>query len=67
VRDDDARAEQLADEVFTRLAQLGREYGGVGLSMGMSDDYALAVRRGSTCVRIGSALFEGCPANEVAS
>lgn len=28
-----------------------------GLSMGMSDDYVVAVRMGSSCVRIGTALF----------
>ena len=29
------------------------------LSMGMSDDYEIAIRHGATLVRIGSALFEG--------
>ena len=29
------------------------------LSMGMSDDYEAAVREGSTCVRVGRALFGG--------
>ncbi|MBL8829118.1 MAG: YggS family pyridoxal phosphate-dependent enzyme [Planctomycetaceae bacterium] len=29
------------------------------LSMGMSDDFEAAIEEGSTCVRIGSALFEG--------
>ena len=29
------------------------------LSMGMSGDYEVAVEEGATCVRIGSALFEG--------
>jgi uncharacterized pyridoxal phosphate-containing UPF0001 family protein len=33
--------------------------------MGMSDDYAIAIRRGSTCVRIGSALFTGVTQSEV--
>ncbi len=32
-----------------------------GLSMGMSDDFALAVEEGATIVRIGSRLFEGLP------
>lgn len=32
------------------------------LSMGMSDDYELAIREGSTMVRIGSALFGPRPA-----
>ncbi|MGA2035570.1 MAG: YggS family pyridoxal phosphate-dependent enzyme [Thermoguttaceae bacterium] len=30
------------------------------LSMGMSGDYEVAIEEGSTLVRIGSALFEGC-------
>ena len=30
-----------------------------GLSMGMSDDFELAVEEGSTLVRLGSAVFEG--------
>ena len=28
-----------------------------GLSMGMSDDYEIAIEEGSTLVRIGSAIF----------
>ena len=28
-----------------------------GLSMGMSDDYEIAIEEGSTMVRIGSAIF----------
>jgi len=28
-----------------------------GLSMGMSNDFAVAIEEGSTCVRIGTALF----------
>lgn len=31
------------------------------LSMGMSQDYAVAVEEGATCVRVGSVLFEGLP------
>lgn len=30
-----------------------------GLSMGMSDDFEIAIEEGSTLVRVGSALFEG--------
>jgi len=29
------------------------------LSMGMSDDYEIAIEEGATMVRVGSALFEG--------
>ena len=28
-----------------------------GLSMGMSNDFAAAIEEGSTCVRIGTAIF----------
>jgi uncharacterized pyridoxal phosphate-containing UPF0001 family protein len=30
---------------------------GVGLSMGMTDDYAVAVEEGATLIRVGRALF----------
>jgi pyridoxal phosphate enzyme (YggS family) len=42
--------------------KLGLMYGNVvlnELSMGMSDDYEIAIEEGATIVRIGSALFEG--------
>jgi PLP dependent protein len=52
--------EQLA--LFARLADLARQLRSAGiaidtLSMGMSDDLESAVAAGSTCVRIGTALF----------
>jgi len=42
---------------FALLADLARRHGLSGLSMGMSDDYPVAVELGATCVRVGSALF----------
>ena len=43
--------------------QLAAKHPGVDtLSMGMSDDYALAVAHGATMVRIGTALFGARPA-----
>ncbi len=39
--------------------QFGKEF--EHLSMGMSQDYEIAVESGATIVRIGSALFEGIP------
>lgn len=47
---------------FEHLAQLQRELCGSGLaldmlSMGMSDDFETAIDAGSTCVRIGTAVF----------
>lgn len=50
-----------ADETFAQIAALHRKMQAVAplpvLSMGMSGDYAAAVRHGSTMVRLGSALF----------
>lgn len=66
VEDDPVRAAELAEGVFARLARLGAELGTPGLSMGMSEDFALAVRHGSTCVRVGSRLFEGVGVEGVA-
>lgn len=55
--------------VFARLRELReslRARGLVGpscdqLSMGMSQDFGVAVEEGATILRIGSALFEGLP------
>ncbi len=47
-------------EPFKRLAALSKDHQpplGDGLSMGMSEDFELAVREGATHVRVGSALF----------
>lgn len=43
---------------FALLARLAGDHGVRGLSMGMSADYRTAVMLGSTCVRVGTALFE---------
>jgi uncharacterized pyridoxal phosphate-containing UPF0001 family protein len=43
--------------VFRRLSELGRELGLEGLSMGMTDDFEVAIEEGATMVRIGRALF----------
>lgn len=56
---------RLAAEL-ARLRERGLvETGCRHLSMGMSNDYAVAVEEGATLVRIGSALFEGVPAAEL--
>ncbi|CAN5325128.1 YggS family pyridoxal phosphate-dependent enzyme [soil metagenome] len=54
------------DEAFTRLAaELGRVQGHyqhrLGLSAGMSGDLEAAVKHGSTCVRVGTALLGSRP------
>jgi len=42
---------------FALLHSIAHRHGLRELSMGMSDDYETAVRMGSTCVRLGRALF----------
>lgn len=46
-----------ARRCFAELAALGGRLGVAELSMGMSDDYELAVAEGATLVRLGRALF----------
>ena len=43
--------------VFRRLRELAGEHGLSELSMGMSNDLETAIEEGSTCVRVGTALF----------
>lgn len=45
------------DPHFALLAALAARHGIEGLSMGMSADFAAAIARGATHVRVGSALF----------
>lgn len=44
---------------FRRLRELAGAAGLPGLSMGMSQDYEVAVEEGATHVRVGTAIFEG--------
>ena len=44
---------------FARLAELAAEHGLERLSMGTSQDYAVAAEEGATIVRLGSVLYEG--------
>jgi PLP dependent protein len=43
--------------VFTEGRRLGERYGLHELSMGMSDDFEVAIEEGATIVRIGRAMF----------
>ena len=43
--------------VFRELRELARAHGLEGLSMGMTDDYAVAVEEGATVVRLGRVIF----------
>jgi hypothetical protein len=51
---DDPEASRL---YFRRLRELAERHGVRGLSMGMSHDLETAIEEGSTCVRVGTALF----------
>jgi uncharacterized pyridoxal phosphate-containing UPF0001 family protein len=42
---------------FRRLAELAREHGLTELSMGTSQDYAVAAEEGATLIRVGSVLY----------
>jgi pyridoxal phosphate enzyme (YggS family) len=42
---------------FNKLAEIATRNGIKGLSMGMSGDYAAAIKAGATVVRVGSAIF----------
>lgn len=56
-----ARLRELRDDLRARgLAGPACDH----LSMGMSQDYAVAVEEGATLVRVGSALFEGLPSSD---
>ena len=48
---------QLRDALNLREASLGRAASLRELSMGMSDDFEIAIEEGATMVRVGSALF----------
>jgi pyridoxal phosphate enzyme (YggS family) len=42
---------------FQRLAELARRHGLSQLSMGMSNDFEVAIEEGATLIRVGTALF----------
>ena len=48
---------EAARPIFRRLRELADDHGLRELSMGMSHDLETAIEEGSTCVRIGTALF----------
>ncbi len=54
-RDDDPR------RWFAGLRAMARDLGLTGLSMGMTDDFELAVEEGATMVRVGRAIFGDRP------
>jgi PLP dependent protein len=52
-----ARQPQDSRPYFAALAELAHEHGLRELSMGTSQDYAVAVREGATIIRLGSTLY----------
>jgi PLP dependent protein len=48
---------ELSRPYFQRLAALAREHNLPQLSMGMSNDFEVAIEEGATLVRVGTALF----------
>ena len=48
---------EAARPIFRSLRELAERHGVQGLSMGMSHDLETAIEEGSTCVRVGTALF----------
>ena len=44
---------------FRKLRELAEEHGLTQLSMGTSQDYAVAAEEGATMIRIGSVLYRG--------
>jgi pyridoxal phosphate enzyme (YggS family) len=48
---------EAARPYFRRLRELAERHGFTQLSMGMSHDIEAAIEEGSTCVRVGTALF----------
>jgi hypothetical protein len=48
---------ELSRPYFRRLAELARNNGLPQLSMGMSNDFEVAIEEGATLIRVGTALF----------
>ena len=49
--------DEKTEEYFIKMKQLNAKYKLEQLSMGMSNDYKLAIKNGSTFLRIGSKIF----------
>lgn len=49
--------ESMLRTVFSGLRELAQAHGITGLSMGMTDDYEIAIEEGATEVRVGRALY----------
>jgi uncharacterized pyridoxal phosphate-containing UPF0001 family protein len=52
---------------FRKLAELANRYSLPQLSMGMSNDFEVAIEEGATIIRVGTALFGARPKPAVAN
>ena len=52
-----SEAAETSRPYFRRLRELAQRHNLDQLSMGMSNDFEVAIEEGSTCVRVGTALF----------
>ena len=52
---------ELSRPYFRRLAQLAKQHSLTELSMGMSNDFEIALEEGATIIRVGTALFGARP------
>ena len=48
---------ELSRPYFARLRQLAQQHSLTELSMGMSQDFEVAIEEGSTMIRVGTAIF----------
>lgn len=48
---------EVARPYFQQLRELARMHGLEELSMGMTNDFEVAIEEGATCVRVGTAIF----------
>lgn len=54
-------APEAVRPVFRALRELAQAHGLAGLSMGMTEDYSIAIEEGATVVRVGRAIFGARP------
>lgn len=52
---------ELSRPYFKRLAQIAKQHSLTELSMGMSNDFEVAIEEGATVIRVGTALFGARP------
>ncbi len=55
--DESYRSKKEIPPIYKELQRLAKGIGRGGLSLGMTNDLELAINAGSTCVRVGTAIF----------